>query len=49
ATAALLGPVSSVVLGGFGTLLVAGLWMRWFPGLARRDRLQEVNPPYKSN
>jgi len=41
ATAALLGPVGSVVLGGLGTLLVAALWMRWFPALARRDRLQE--------
>ena len=41
ATAALLGPVGSVVVGGFGTLLVAALWMRWFPALAKRDRLQE--------
>ncbi|MFS8084803.1 MAG: MFS transporter [Acidobacteriota bacterium] len=41
ATAALLGPVGSVVLGGLGTLLVAGLWTRWFPSLAQRDRLQE--------
>ena len=40
ATAALLGPVGSVVVGGLGTLLVAALWMRWFPALARRDRLQ---------
>ena len=41
ATAALLGPVGSVVLGGLGTLLVAALWMRWFPALAQRDRLHE--------
>jgi MFS family permease len=41
ATAALLGPVGSVVLGGVGTLLVVALWMRWFPALARRDRLRE--------
>jgi len=41
ATAAVLGPVGSVILGGLGTLLVAGLWMRWFPALAKRDRLQE--------
>jgi hypothetical protein len=41
ATAALLGPVGSVVLGGLGTLLVAALWMRAFPTLAKRDRLQE--------
>ena len=40
ATAELLGPVGSVVLGGAGTLVVAALWMRWFPGLVSRDRLQ---------
>ena len=40
ATAALLGPVGSVVLGGLGTLLVAALWTRWFPALANRDRLE---------
>ncbi len=39
ATAALMGPVGSVVLGGVGTLLVAGLWLRLFPALARRDRM----------
>lgn len=39
ATAALLGPVGSVVLGGAGCLLVAGLWMKLFPDLARRERL----------
>jgi hypothetical protein len=39
ATAALLGPVGSVLLGGAGTLLVAGLWLRLFPDLARRDAL----------
>ncbi len=38
-TAALLGPVGSVVLGGVGTLVVAGLWFRLFPPLARRDAL----------
>jgi hypothetical protein len=41
ATAALLGPVGSVLLGGAGTLLVVALWMRWFPQLAQRDRLSE--------
>ena len=40
ATAALLGPVGSVVVGGIGTLLVAALWTRSFPSLARRDRLE---------
>lgn len=39
ATAALLGPVGSVVLGGVGTMLVAAAWLRLFPALARRDRL----------
>lgn len=39
ATAALLGPVGSVVLGGIGTLIVAVLWLRLFPGLAQRDTL----------
>ena len=41
ATAALLGPVGSVVLGGIGTVVIALLWLRLFPGLARRDRLVE--------
>ncbi|NMM14428.1 MAG: MFS transporter [Rhodoferax sp.] len=40
ATAALLGPVGSVVLGGIGTLVVAGAWLRLFPALVRRDRLE---------
>ncbi|MEO8858768.1 MAG: MFS transporter, partial [Burkholderiaceae bacterium] len=43
ATAALFGPVGSVVLGGIGTLLVAALWARWFRPLAQRDRLDRSN------
>lgn len=39
ATAALFGPVGSVVLGGVGTVLVAALWLRLFPALAQRDRM----------
>lgn len=39
ATAAVLGPVGSVVLGGVGTLLVAAAWLRYFPELAQRDRI----------
>ena len=39
ATAAVMGPVGSVVLGGVGTLLVAAAWLRYFPELAKRDRL----------
>ena len=34
-----MGPVAATVVGGVGTLVVAGLWMRGFPALARRDRL----------
>lgn len=39
ATAAWLGPLGSVVAGGIGTLVVAALWLKWFPSLAQRDRL----------
>ena len=39
ATAALLGPVGSVLVGGIGTLLVVATWTRLFPPLAKRDRL----------
>ena len=42
-TAALLGPVGSVVLGGIGSMAIAALWVRWFPALARRDRLVETS------
>ena len=38
-TAAWLGTVPAVVIGGIGTLLVVALWMRLFPGLAGRDEL----------
>ena len=37
--AAAVGPVAAVVLGGIGTVAVAGLWARWFPALRDRDRL----------
>ena len=40
ATAALFGPVGSVVLGGIGTLLVAATWIRLFPALVTRDRMK---------
>jgi len=42
ATAALWGPVGAVVVGGAGTLVVVGLWMRWFPELLRRRSLTEA-------
>ncbi|MES2910921.1 MAG: MFS transporter [Pseudomonadota bacterium] len=44
ATAALLGPVGSVVLGGIGTLLVAASWFRLFPSLANRDAMETPAP-----
>ncbi|WP_260396807.1 MFS transporter [Variovorax sp. KBW07] len=44
ATAALLGPVGSVVVGGVGTVLVALTWFRLFPSLAQRDRMVVVMP-----
>ena len=39
ATAEWFGPVGSVVLGGLGTVLIAALWFRRFPALARRDHM----------
>jgi MFS family permease len=39
ATAALLGPVGSVLLGGAGSIAIALAWWRLFPALARRDGL----------
>jgi MFS family permease len=40
ATAAWWGPVASVVVGGLGTTLVALWWVRLFPELAQRDRME---------
>lgn len=42
ATAALFGPVGSVVFGGVGTMLIAASWFKLFPALARRDRMVEA-------
>jgi MFS family permease len=39
ATAALLGPIGSAVVGGVGTLIVVALWIKLFPQLAHRDKL----------
>jgi len=39
ATAALIGSVPSVVVGGAGTVIVVALWTRLFGQLARRDRM----------
>jgi hypothetical protein len=38
-TAAWWGTVPAVVVGGLGTLVVVGLWMRWFPTLVTREVL----------
>ncbi|TFY97300.1 MFS transporter [Ramlibacter rhizophilus] len=40
-TAALLGAVGSVVLGGVATLAIVAAWSRLFPGLAQRQRFEE--------
>jgi MFS family permease len=37
--AALFGTVPAIVIGGVGAIVVAGLWMRMFPALLRRDRM----------
>lgn len=35
-----LGPVAATVIGGVGTLVVVACWMRLFPSLLHRDRLE---------
>lgn len=42
-SAALIGAVPAVVLGGVGTLVVAGLWARWFPDLRRVQHLDRAD------
>jgi MFS family permease len=44
-TAALLGTVPAVVLGGLGTLAVVAAWMKLFPPLRRVDRFEDVSVP----
>ena len=44
ATAALMGPVASVVVGGIRTIAVALAWIRLFPSLAKRDELAPTRP-----
>ena len=41
-TAALLGTIPAVIIGGLGTLGVVALWMRLFPPLKTVDRLSDV-------
>jgi MFS family permease len=42
--AALVGAVPAVVVGGIATVAVAVVWWRFFPSLARVDRLDELRP-----
>jgi MFS family permease len=44
-TAALMGTVPAVVVGGIGTLLVVGLWMKLFPPLHRVNKFTDVTVP----
>ena len=44
AAAALVGAVPAVVAGGVLTILLALVWPRFFPALARVDRMEEVLP-----
>ena len=44
-TAAWVGAVPAVLIGGVGTLLVVGAWMAAFPQLRRVDRFTEVAAP----
>jgi MFS family permease len=44
AAATLLGTVPSVVVGGAVTVAVAALWTRFFPSLAKLDRLDQLQP-----
>lgn len=41
-TAAWFGAIPAVVIGGLGTLLVTGLWMLFFPAIAKTDSLEPV-------
>ncbi|MCU0684839.1 MAG: MFS transporter [Polyangiaceae bacterium] len=45
ATAALLGAVPAVVIGGLGTCFVVACWAFFFPELRRVDRLDRPEPP----
>ena len=42
--AALIGAAPAVVLGGVATIVVAGVWWKLFPSLAKVDRLDELRP-----
>jgi len=42
--ATLIGAVPAVVLGGIATVVIAVVWWRLFPELARVDRLDDLRP-----
>ena len=42
--AALIGTAPAVVIGGLATVVIAGVWWKLFPALARVDRLEELRP-----
>lgn len=44
-TAAIMGTVAATVAGGVATLVVAGLWMRFFPSLVSFDRFNQPSGP----
>jgi MFS family permease len=48
-TAAWLGTVPAVVIGGIGTLAVVAIWMRLFPPLARFDRFVSAHTAAKGS
>ncbi len=39
-TAAWWGAIGSVAVGGVATLAIAALWWKWFPQMARRDKMR---------
>jgi hypothetical protein len=43
-TAHWFGTVPAVVMGGIGTLMVTGAWVKLFPTLANRDRMHVPGP-----
>lgn len=44
AMAAMTGAIPAVVLGGFGTIAVAALWMWWYPELRNLKSLHNITP-----
>lgn len=48
-TAALLGTVPAVVVGGVGTLLIVGAWMKFFPPLLKVNKFSDVAVPVSAS